>query len=128
MIILDTHVWLWLVNESPSLSVKAKKAILDAEQLGVHIISCWEIGMLVSKGRLGLRLDVDQWIDLALNRPKITLLPFPPRTAILASRLPGEFHGDPADRFIAASCLAHGAPLVSKDKEIGRWGKIPVIW
>jgi PIN domain nuclease of toxin-antitoxin system len=128
MIVLDTHSWIWWVNESATLTSAAEQAIAAAEQLGVHVISCWELGMLVEKGRLGLRMDVGQWVELALQRPRITLLPFSPRAAVLASRLPGAFHGDPADRFIAASCLIHGAPLVSKDKRIRDWGGIEVIW
>lgn len=128
MIILDTHAWIWWVNESGKLGPAAEQAIADADQLGAHIISCWEVAMLVEKGRLGLRMDVERWIELALQRPKITLLPFSPRAAVLTSRLPGNFHGDPADRFIVASCLVHGAPLVSKDGRIREWGKIEVIW
>jgi PIN domain nuclease of toxin-antitoxin system len=128
MIILDTHAWIWWVNESARLSSAAQQAIAAADQLGVHVICCWEVAMLVEKRRLGLRMDVEQWVDLALQRPRTTLLPFSPRAAVLASRLRGAFHGDPADRFIASSCLIHGAPLVSKDRRIRDWGGIEVIW
>jgi PIN domain nuclease of toxin-antitoxin system len=78
MTILDTHAWIWWVNESPQLSPAAQGAMETANDLGVHLISCWEVAMLVDKGRLGLRLDIDQWVDEALRRPKITLLPFTP--------------------------------------------------
>jgi len=104
MILLDTHAWIWWTAESPKLSVRAKEAAERADRLGVHIISCWEIAMLSEKGRISFNMDVANWIDLALQRPKITLLPFEPQIAVLAARLEG-FHGDPADRFLAATCL-----------------------
>ncbi len=127
MILLDTHAWIWWVTESARLSAPATQAIAQAEHLGVHIISCWEVTMLVEKGRIGFDRDIAEWVDLALQRPKITLLPFEPKTAVLAARLK-DFHGDPADRFIVASCLAHDIPLVTKDKKIHEWQKISVIW
>jgi len=47
---------------------------------------------------------------------------------VLATRLPGDFHDDPADRFIAAACLANGLPLVTKDRAIRAWGHVETIW
>ncbi len=84
--------------------------------------------MLVEKGRLGLRMDTQQWVELALQRPKVFTLPFMPREAVFATQLPGGFHGDPADRFIVTSSLIHNAPLVTKDKRTRDWGKVPIVW
>jgi PIN domain nuclease of toxin-antitoxin system len=47
MILLDTHAWIWWVTESMHLSKQAAQAIAQADRLGVHIISCWEVAMLV---------------------------------------------------------------------------------
>ena len=115
------------MTESPRLSLSAATAIIQAERVGVHIISCWEIAMLVEKGRLKFTQDVADWIHLALQHPKVILLPFEPATAIQAARLQ-DFHGDPADRFIVASCLAHRYTLVSADRLIQQWGQVEVIW
>ena len=52
MILLDTHAWIWWVTESARLSAKATQAIVQANSLGVHIISCWEVAMLVEKGQV----------------------------------------------------------------------------
>ncbi len=114
MILSDTHAWIWWATESPRLSAKAKEAIGQADRLGVHVISCWEIAMLSEKGRIGFNMDVAEWTELALQRPKITLLPFEPRTAVLAARLEN-FHGDPADRFLVAACLTYQIPLVTSE-------------
>lgn len=128
MIVLDTHVWVWWVTESPKVSRKARRAIAEADGLGVHPISCWEVAMLVAKGRLALSLDVAEWVGLALHRPKVRLLPFPAEQAVLATRLPGDLHADPADRFIVAACLAGGLPLVTKDETLRRWGQVETLW
>lgn len=84
--------------------------------------------MLVAKGRLGLSVDVQVWIDRALQRPKVILLPLTPEIAVVSTRLPGDFHGDPADRLIVATSSVHKAALVSKDEKIQQWGYIQVIW
>ncbi|HEC85029.1 MAG: type II toxin-antitoxin system VapC family toxin [Candidatus Parabeggiatoa sp. nov. 2] len=127
MILLDTHAWIWWVTESMHLSKQAAQAIAQADRLGVHIISCWEVAMLVEKGRIGFNRDVAEWVDLALQRPKVTLVPFEPKTAVLAASLK-DFHGDPADRFLVATCLTHNIPLVTKDQKIHDWQQISVIW
>ncbi|QNP29938.1 MULTISPECIES: type II toxin-antitoxin system VapC family toxin [Cylindrospermopsis] len=107
MIILDTHAWIWWITESKNLSVQATEAINKADIIGIAAISCWELAMLVAKNRIGLSMDVQIWINLALQHPKIQLLALTPEIAVLSTRLPGNFHGDPADRLIVASSLVH---------------------
>lgn len=129
MIILDTHAWFFWINDSlDSLSRKALDKIHSEKTLGVSIISCWEIAMLVAKERLKLSIDVQSWVQQALKYPGIKLLNIDPEIAVLSTRLPGQFHGDPADRFIVATFMQHYAPLISKDKRIHQWGNIQVIW
>lgn len=128
MILLDTHVWLWYASDSDKLSKKVSKAIERADRLGVSAISCWEVAMLVSKKRLGLKMDVEQWIGKALQIPRVNLLPLTPSIAVLSTHLPGDFHGDPADRIIAASCLENQADLVTKDRRLIEWEFVETIW
>jgi PIN domain nuclease of toxin-antitoxin system len=127
MILLDTHAWLWYATESPKLSENALKAIQQTEKAAVLSVSCWEIAMQVEKKRIGLDRDVAEWITLALQRPKITLLPLEPKAAVLAAQL-RNFHGDPIDRFLAATSLTYQIPLVTKDELIQNWGQIEIIW
>lgn len=115
MIILDTHAWIWWVNESAKLTPKAKLAIEEADSIGISAISCWEVSMLVAKERIGFSMDVQVWIELALQRPRARLLPITPEIAVLSTRLPGSFHGDPSDRLIVATSLVHKAILITKD-------------
>jgi PIN domain nuclease of toxin-antitoxin system len=128
MIVLDTHTWLWWTNESINLSGRADEAIKQADLIGIPVISCWEISMLVAKSRIELSMDVEVWIDLALQHPKVKLLPLTPAIAVLSTQLPGDFHGDPADRLIVATSLIQQAPLISKDRKIQSWGYVEVIW
>ncbi|MFN7714301.1 MAG: type II toxin-antitoxin system VapC family toxin [Pseudanabaenaceae cyanobacterium] len=128
VIILDTHVWLWWMNESDKISTNALQAINNTDLIGIPAISCWEIAMLVAKSRIGLSMDVQIWLDLALQHQKIQLLPLTPEIAVCSTRLPREFHGDPSDRLIVASSLVHRAPLVSKDEKIQQCTYLQVIW
>lgn len=128
MIALDTHIWFYFVNNGPEeLSTEAQKAISDNEVLGVSVISCWEIAMLVAKERLRLSIDVQDWITRALKYKGIKLLELTPEIAVLATRLPGEFHKDPADRIIVASCLKLGVALLTLDRNIKQWGHLQTI-
>jgi len=129
LIVLDTHVWLFWVNDDRELiSKKALTAINRAESLGVSVISCWEIAMLLAKRRLAFNMDVQDWVNQASKYPGIRLIGLDAEVAVLSTRLPGNFHGDPADRMIVATCMKHNVPLISKDKMIRSWGQIKVIW
>ncbi len=128
MIVLDTHAWIWYATEDAQLSKLAKGKISRADALGVHPVSCWEVTMLSNVGRLKLNVEVSQWIDHALERPKIALLPFTPTAAIRAAGLGGSFPGDPADRFIVGTALEMDAPVVTKDQRIASWGHVQTIW
>ena len=128
MIILDTHAWLWWNNESSNLSNSARTAIDLTNAIGISTMSCWEVAMLAGKSRIELSMDVEAWINLALEHPKVRLLPLTPQIAVLSTRLPGDFHGDPADRLIVATALNHQVPLISRDRKIQEWGYLQVIW
>ena len=128
VIVLDTHIWFYFINDGPEkLPAEARKAIRDNDVLGVSIISCWEIAMLVAKNRLRFSIDVQDWITQALKYKGIKLIELTPEIAVLATRLPGEFHKDPADRIITASCLKLGAPLITLDQSIKEWGHVHTI-
>ena len=116
--LLDTHVLVWLLSGSDRLGAQARKAIQKAAESGVlHLsaISPWEIAVLVSKGRLVLEQDVGEWIQAGVALPGICLEPLSPEVAVASTRLPGEFHADPADRIIVATARHLGAVLVTAD-------------
>ncbi len=129
MILLDTHAWLWWAgNRKELFSEKATETISPAEFLGVNIISGWEIAMLVAKNRLVLKLDVQDWLIIAANRPGIRLLDISLEILVLSTRLQGNFHRDPADRVIAATALKCGVPLITKNRQLREYQHIQTIW
>jgi len=128
VILLDTHAWIWWASQSPKLSNLARQRIEVESTVGITPISCWEVAMLVEKGRLKLDRDVGQWVDDAMALPKLILAPLTPRIAVRSVRLPSDFHGDPADRMIVATAQEMGAPVVTKDERIQQSGLVATIW
>ena len=120
MILLDTHIWVWLVSNTQHLRPRHRELLLlhEANGLGVSIISCWEVAKLVEKGRLALQEPVGEWIAAALDRPHITLLPLTPEIAVDATQLPTGFHSDPADQLIVATSRILSIPLFTADAKI----------
>lgn len=130
MLVLDTHVWVWLLEGSKKLSTPKASSVLsrireaaDRSELRVSIISVWEVAMLEAKGRLRFSVPCLDWIDKALSVPGLALIPITPEIAVDSSRLPGEFHGDPADRLIVATSRRIEAGLVTADRRIRDYGK-----
>ncbi len=128
MIPLDTHIWVWWVNESSDLSPRHKNIIEEraSEGLGVSVISCWEVANLVRLGRLALNEPAMSWINDALNFSGVHLLEFSPRIAVESTELPN-FHKDPADRFLVATARSLDIPIMTKDSRILNYPNVKVI-
>lgn len=125
-VLLDTHVLVWLVAGDERLRPAVRRRIeaaAQAQQLWVSAITPWEIGMLVAKGRLVLDRDVMDWLQAALALPGVRLAPLEPALAVASTRLPGELHGDPADRLIVATARHLGATLVTADLALSAYGQ-----
>jgi len=130
MIILDTHIWVWWVHGNEQLTQKQSKAIQDNEDdvIGVSAISCWEVAKLVEVGRLGLSTPVEKWIEQAIGYPGIRLLDLSPEISIESTRLPGEFHRDPADQIIVATARIYNCPLLTADGRIIEYPYVKTIY
>ena len=81
-------------------------------------MSCWEVAKVVEYGRLQLPYLAEEWLDLALAYPGVTLLDLTPRIVVESTTLPGAFHRDPADQLIVATARVYGCALVSLDGKI----------
>ena len=121
MILLDTHVLVWLDQDNPKLGPMCRKAIDEAlaeDDLGVSAISFWEVAMLVARQRLAIAMTLDQWRrDLLAGG--IRELPLDGRVGLLAADL--EVHRDPADRFVAATATINEATLATADQRLLTW-------
>jgi PIN domain nuclease of toxin-antitoxin system len=122
LLLLDTHCWLWAqLGVIQRLSRSGLTAIRHAEvhgNLRVSVISIWELAMLEKRGRVALPMNVRTWVDQALQKPGIGIAPLTPEIAIESVHLPGELHGDPADRMLVATARVLGATLLTKDPRL----------
>jgi PIN domain nuclease of toxin-antitoxin system len=82
------------------------------------VIFCWEVAKLIELKRISFEIDVHDWINQALSYPGIQLIEFSPRIAVESTKLPGEFHRDPADQIIVATARVHDCPLLTMDQKI----------
>ncbi len=131
MIILDTHAWIWFVNDPQQLSVRARKAIADAmptRSIYISSISVWEMAMLAGVGRIELTIDAQDWIAKSEALPFFNFVPVDNATFLRSVFLPGYPHADPADRVIIATAMIHGFPVITKDEKIRRYSQIKSIW
>ena len=116
-ILLDTCALLWIANDD-RLTESAEAALQEAERRpdGVMVspISAWEIGQLVSRGRLRLPFDPLRWFGRVLDR-RLALAPLTPAVLIASSFLPASRLRDPADKILAATAREFGYRLMTRD-------------
>ncbi len=119
MIVLDTHIWVWWVQDDARLTRKHREWLQEYESqgLGVSIISCWEVAKLVEYNRLILPHGVDEWLESALAYPGVQLLNLTLPIVVESTKLIG-FHRDPSDQIIVATARVFGCPLLTADTKI----------
>jgi len=125
-LLLDTHIWLWYAEGNAERLTAAGVRKLDqarqAEGLRISPISIWEIGVQHAKGRIQLSAPLRDWVRDALAPAGIVFLPLDAESAAESTLLPGEAHGDPADRFLIAAARTKGLILVTRDQAIIDYG------
>ena len=133
MILLDTHVLIWSLQDAAPLGPEAC-ILLDeqilAEGLMISASTIWEIALLAKKSRIALGMEVLKWIEDALALPGLVLGALEPPIAVGSVMLPGDFHSDPADRILIATARHHSLPLLTADQAIldyGAAGHVNVI-
>ena len=120
-LLIDTHVWLWIISEAPYIKSTVQEALESAaaeQSLYLSPISMWEVALKNSRGRLALDRPVREWLAHAANIPGLQLAPITPAVAAESAELPPEFHGDPADRIIASTARSEGLTLVTHDRAL----------
>jgi PIN domain nuclease of toxin-antitoxin system len=128
LIVVDTHAWVWWASRPSDLSKAAAAAIESATWIGVSAMSCWELAMLVERGRIELDRQLDLWVAQALARDRVEVVSVDPEIAISAALLPEPFPSDPADRLIYASAQTNGATLVTKDHRLRAFDPQRTLW
>ena len=122
MILLDTHVLVWVTNNERKLGRKTRSAIESAwavSTVAVSVLSFWEVGMLQARKNLKLSVELSAWRDQLLNAG-LSEMALTGKISLRALQLQG-LSEDPADRFIAATAIIHNATLVTADEKILAW-------
>ena len=119
MIVLDTHIWVWWVQNDARLTQKHQQWLQEYESdgLGVSIVSCWEVAKLVEKNRLTLPLTIDRWLTVALTYTGVQLLDLSVPIVVDSTQLNG-FHSDPFDQMIVATARIYNCSLLTVDDKI----------
>ena len=121
MLLLDTHIWLWWLLGDGSLSSSEREElerVASQGKLAISWVSVWETEMLERKGRVSLLPGFESWIEQATHPGIVTVLPADTAVVLAQRKLPDTFHGDPADRLIAATSQLSGYPLITHDQRI----------
>lgn len=129
--LLDTHTWIWWHMNPQNLSQKVKRLIRDTskyDELLLSAISPWEFSKLLEKKRIGISCDPEDWINRALDMPKLRLVPLSPVLAYHSTVLPQPFHNDPADQIIVASAREENAAILTKDERILIYKHVRSLW
>jgi PIN domain nuclease of toxin-antitoxin system len=130
VILVDTHVVVWLAFDQDQISRKAKAAIDDARKnadgLAISDITLLELATLASKGRIRLDISLESFLQEVESR--FVVVPISSRACARAMSLPAAYPKDPADRVIAATALVEGLSLLTADRAIRRTRIVQTIW
>ena len=125
--LLDTHVFLWWINEDPRLSQTAWELLSDAENnLLFSVASGWEMAIKVGSGKLKVTGNLGAYISMHLGENNIEVLQVTLRHAVGVVELP-DHHRDPFDRLLVAQALAEDIAIVTIDPQVVRY-PVETIW
>jgi PIN domain nuclease of toxin-antitoxin system len=120
-ILLDTHTFLWFINDSPDLSSNVADFLESDVDLLLSIASLWEIAIKVNLKKLTLPDDYERFIPQQLTVNNIEVLPITLEHLTLVSKLPLH-HRDPFDRLLIAQAIAEDIQIVSADAKFDNYG------
>jgi PIN domain nuclease of toxin-antitoxin system len=130
LILLDTHIVLWLTLESRALTRKSTELLAEArrqeETVAIASITLIETARLIAHGRIVIKISLDAY--MAELEARFTVLPITAAIAAATTRLPPSYPRDPADRIIAATALVHGATLITADPRIRKAKAVRTLW
>jgi len=129
VILLDTHVVVWMASDPGKLSRTASDAIREASREGgiaISAITLWELAWLMTHGRLDISGTAEAFVEEIAARTAVR--PITPKIAVLANQFTSSYPSDPSDRLIGATALAEGIALVTKDRNIRSCKQLKTIW
>jgi PIN domain nuclease of toxin-antitoxin system len=126
-ILLDTHVFLWSINEPEKLSRSARRVLEDpAITIHLSVASVWEMSLKTGKGKLDAP---DSVVDSQVANLGIVSLPIRlSHIRALSRLLAAKNRKDPFDRLLAAQAITENMPLVTSDRAFAQYAPITLIW
>jgi len=119
--LLDTHIFLWFINDDRQLS-PATKILLESDvDLVLSVASLWEIAIKVSTGKMSLPKPFGVFIPEQLQQNEIELLSIAIQHLTTIATLPFH-HRDPFDRLLISQALAEEIPIISVDAVFDQYG------
>jgi PIN domain nuclease of toxin-antitoxin system len=131
MILLDTHVLVWMVTDPSRLSRPAEREIRKAQSersCAIASISLWELALLFQRNRLRGAGSIEGSIREILDDTGVKVLDITPEIADLTTAFPESYPKDPGDRLIGATARAYGLTLVTQDERIRSSPLIRALW
>jgi PIN domain nuclease of toxin-antitoxin system len=113
-ILIDTHIFLWFINNDPQLSQTTQKLLESDVELLLSVASLWEIAIKVSTGKMTLPKPFEIFIPEQLQQNEIAILPIEIDHVTYITTL-AFHHRDPFDRLLIAQSIVEGIPIVSVD-------------
>jgi PIN domain nuclease of toxin-antitoxin system len=129
VILLDTHVLIWLVTEPKRLSrpaLRAAQRAVAGDGCAISAITLWELALLLARGRIHVYGTLDTAVRTLIEG--VAVKPITPEIAVLSTQFPAAFPGDPADRLIAATARAEGLVLITRDENMRRSPLLKTVW
>ena len=122
MLLLDTHVLIWWLEDPSKLATDAAQAILAAQShVWISVATLWEMEIKRATGRLNTPDDVLE----ALEDEDFSVLAVTAAHALGLRKL-RPIHGDPFDRMLLSQAMIEGMTIVTRDEQVCRYG-VPFI-
>jgi len=124
-VLLDTCAMIWMAQDEP-VAPEARKELVRVRKaagtIAVSAMSAWEIGMLISRGRLPTTKTALNWFGDFVTNGRVSVEAATPEILIASSYLPIPIHNDPTDRILIATAREHDLTIITRDRAILAYG------